>query len=62
EGRPVTVVRAIVDTPGRPLLSPAAVTGGLAARRTLRRIGPALVNWAGAAHLTSAASPEKGGP
>ncbi|GLY90370.1 hypothetical protein [Actinoallomurus iriomotensis] len=62
DGRPVTVVRAIVDTPGRPLLSPAAVPGGLAARRTLRRIGPALINWAKTAELASAASSEKGGP
>jgi 4-hydroxy-3-methylbut-2-en-1-yl diphosphate reductase len=60
DGRPVTVVRAIVDTPGRPLLSPAAVLGGLAARRTLRRIGPALLSWAEAADHAPTAGP--GGP
>jgi 4-hydroxy-3-methylbut-2-enyl diphosphate reductase len=48
-GRPVTVVRAVVDTPKRPLLSPATVTGGLAACRALRRAGPALEAWAAAA-------------
>jgi 4-hydroxy-3-methylbut-2-enyl diphosphate reductase len=47
-GRPVAVVRAVVDTPRRPLPSPATVTGGLAARRTLRRIGPALLAWSAA--------------
>ncbi len=34
--RPFAVVRAIVDTPGRPLVSPATLTGGTAA---LRRCG-----------------------
>lgn len=57
--RPVAVVRAIVDTPDRPLLSPATVTGGLAARRALRRIGPALVGWARAVPVTP--SSEEGG-
>jgi 4-hydroxy-3-methylbut-2-enyl diphosphate reductase len=51
-GRPFTVVRAIVDTPGRPLVSPCSVSGGLAARRALRRVGPALVRWSEA--VTSA--------
>jgi 4-hydroxy-3-methylbut-2-en-1-yl diphosphate reductase len=61
-GLPATVVRAIVDTPGRPLLSPAGVIGGLAARRTLRRIGPALVRWARAAETTPRGAPsEEGG-
>jgi 4-hydroxy-3-methylbut-2-enyl diphosphate reductase len=45
-GRPFAAVRVIVDTPSRPLLSPATVRGGLAARRTLRRLGPVLVRWA----------------
>jgi len=45
-GLPVAVVRAIVDTPDRPLLSPATITGGLAARRSLRHVGPTLVRWA----------------
>jgi 4-hydroxy-3-methylbut-2-enyl diphosphate reductase len=48
-GLPAAVVRVIVDTPGRPVLSAATLTGGLAARRTLRRIGPALVSWSKAA-------------
>ncbi len=48
-GRPVAVVRAISDTPGRPLLRPAALGGGLAALRSLRAAGPALGRWAAAA-------------
>ena len=39
-GRPVAVVRAISDTPRRPLLSPAALAGGLRALRSLRAAGP----------------------
>lgn len=60
-GRPAAVVRAIVDTPGRPVLSRASLTGGMAARRTLRRIGPALVSWSeaiGPPDLPSAAPQE----
>jgi 4-hydroxy-3-methylbut-2-enyl diphosphate reductase len=60
-GRPVAVVRAIVDTPGRPVLSRSSLSGGLAARRTLRRIGPALVSWSeatGPPDLPSAAPQE----
>ncbi len=48
-GRPVAVVRAISDTPRRPLLSPAALAGGLRALRSLRAAGPALTRWAAAA-------------
>ena len=48
-GRPVAVVRAISDTPGRPLLRPAALGGGVAALRSLRAAGPALARWAAAA-------------
>jgi 4-hydroxy-3-methylbut-2-en-1-yl diphosphate reductase len=48
-GRPVAVVRAISDTPQRPLLSPAALAGGLRALRSLRAAGPALARWAAAA-------------
>lgn len=59
-GLPVTVVRAIVDTPDRPLLSTASLVGGLVARRTLRRIGPALMNWAtGTPGTPRAAPPEE---
>jgi len=47
-GRPVAVVRAISDTPGRPLLRPAALAGGVAALRSLRAAGPALARWAAA--------------
>ncbi|WP_412516383.1 4-hydroxy-3-methylbut-2-enyl diphosphate reductase [Actinomadura madurae] len=47
--RPFAVVRAIVDTPGRPLVSPATIPGGTAALRRLRTVGPALREWAGAA-------------
>jgi 4-hydroxy-3-methylbut-2-en-1-yl diphosphate reductase len=48
-GRPVAVVRAISDTPQRPLRSPAALAGGLRALRSLRAAGPALTRWAAAA-------------
>jgi 4-hydroxy-3-methylbut-2-en-1-yl diphosphate reductase len=47
-GRPAVVLRAISDTPQRPLLSPWAVPGGLAALRSLRLAGPALARWAAA--------------
>jgi 4-hydroxy-3-methylbut-2-en-1-yl diphosphate reductase len=46
DGRPAVVVRAISDTPQRPLLSPWAVPGGMAALRSLRLAGPALARWA----------------
>ena len=46
--RPFAVVRAIVDTPSRPLVSPSTVTGGVTGLRVLARIGPALSAWAGA--------------
>ena len=48
-GRPVAVLRAVSDTPSRPLLHPGIVTGGLAALRALRAAGPALAAWAAAA-------------
>ncbi len=47
-GRPAVVLRAISDTPSRPLLSPWTVPGGIAALRSLRRAGPALARWAAA--------------
>ncbi|HEX6934530.1 MAG TPA: 4-hydroxy-3-methylbut-2-enyl diphosphate reductase [Streptosporangiaceae bacterium] len=47
-GRPSIVIRAISDTPARPLASPRIVTGGLAALRSLRQAGPALARWAAA--------------
>jgi 4-hydroxy-3-methylbut-2-enyl diphosphate reductase len=45
-GRPAVVLRAVSDTPGRPLLSPSVVPGGAAALRSLRLAGPALARWA----------------
>ena len=47
-GRPVVVVRAVSDTPQRPLRSPAALAGGLRALRSLRAAGPALASWGAA--------------
>jgi len=47
--RPVAVLRAVSDTPARPLLHPGIVTGGLAALRALRAAGPVLAAWAAAA-------------
>ena len=48
-GRPVAVIRAISDGPGHRLVHPATVTGGLAALRSLRAVGPVLRRWAEAA-------------
>ncbi|MFP5347190.1 MAG: 4-hydroxy-3-methylbut-2-enyl diphosphate reductase, partial [Actinomycetes bacterium] len=45
-GRPLAVVRAVVDTPSEPLARPGTVRRGLAALRTLRRAVPALEEWA----------------
>jgi 4-hydroxy-3-methylbut-2-enyl diphosphate reductase len=47
-GRPAVVVRAISDTPQRPLLGPWAVPGGIAALKSLRLAAPALARWAAA--------------
>jgi len=47
--RPVAVIRAVSDTPARPLLRPGIVTGGLAALRSLRAASPVLARWAAAA-------------
>jgi 4-hydroxy-3-methylbut-2-en-1-yl diphosphate reductase len=47
--RPAIVVRAVSDTPQRPLLSPAGLAGGIAALRSLRLAAPALARWAAAA-------------
>ncbi|MGD0684033.1 MAG: 4-hydroxy-3-methylbut-2-enyl diphosphate reductase [Streptosporangiaceae bacterium] len=47
-GRPAVVIRAVSDTPQRPL-GPATLAGGLAALRSLRLAGPALASWAAAA-------------
>ncbi len=48
DGRPLAVVRAVSDTPDRPLVSPGVLSGGLAALRSLRAAGPALARWAAA--------------
>ena len=45
-GRPFTVVRVIVDTPGHPLLRPATLRAGLTARKRLQAIGAVLRDWA----------------
>ncbi len=52
-GRPLAVLRVVVDGPGHELLRPAGILRGLRALRTLRRAAPALERWArsvGAAH------------
>ena len=46
--QPVTVVRAISDTSGRELLSPAIIRGGWRALRSLRAAAPVLEEWAAA--------------
>jgi 4-hydroxy-3-methylbut-2-en-1-yl diphosphate reductase len=62
-GRPSAAVRVIVDTPDRPLLSPATLTGGIAGLRALRRVGPALVRWSRSIALDVApeVTPSEGG-
>ncbi len=46
---PLAVVRAISDTPGQELFSPAGVAGALTALRALRASRRALANWAATA-------------
>ncbi len=46
-GRPFTVLRVVLDTPDREIHRPlAALRGGFAAWRALRRAAPALAHWA----------------
>ena len=46
-GRPFAVLRVVLDTPARELARPmAALAGGVAAWRALRRAAPALALWA----------------
>lgn len=45
DGRPLAVVRVIVDTPDRPLVRPGTIGAALRARGVLRRLGPALDRW-----------------
>jgi 4-hydroxy-3-methylbut-2-enyl diphosphate reductase len=47
--RPVAVARVVVDTAGRRLLDPRTVTAGARALAALRRVAPALEEWARAA-------------
>jgi 4-hydroxy-3-methylbut-2-en-1-yl diphosphate reductase len=47
-GRPSIVIRAISDTPRRPVFSPWVIPGGIAALRSLRLAGPVLARWAAA--------------
>jgi 4-hydroxy-3-methylbut-2-en-1-yl diphosphate reductase len=47
-GGPFAVVRAIVDTPARPLPRPGTPRRGALALRALRRAGPAVEQWAAA--------------
>ncbi|MFF0770223.1 hypothetical protein ACFYUK_15155 [Nonomuraea wenchangensis] len=56
--RPLAAVRVIVDAPGAPLLRPATLARGLAARRTLATLGPVLVRWAAAVGPPPAIAPE----
>lgn len=44
--RPFAVIRAIVDTPERPLIGPHTIGGAVYAIRALTRIGPAVEKWA----------------
>ncbi|POM23474.1 hypothetical protein BTM25_46280 [Actinomadura rubteroloni] len=63
--RPWAVVRAVVDGPGHPLVSPGTVVRGLAARRRLRRSAAALAAWAAASapcRTTDSHLPEEAGP
>jgi 4-hydroxy-3-methylbut-2-enyl diphosphate reductase len=48
DGRPLAVVRVVVDTPSRPLLRPATVGAGYTASGVLAKVGPALAAWAAA--------------
>ena len=45
-GRPVAVVRAVVDTPDRRLLDPRTVGAGIQGLLALRRAAPSLRRWA----------------
>jgi 4-hydroxy-3-methylbut-2-enyl diphosphate reductase len=46
DDQPFAVVRVVVDTPDHPLLRPATLRSGIAARARLREIGPVLREWA----------------
>lgn len=57
-GRAWVVVRVVVDTPGRPLVGPWTVPGGIRALRVLRRTGGALAAWGAAVRRVLPALPE----
>jgi 4-hydroxy-3-methylbut-2-enyl diphosphate reductase len=46
---PFAVIRAVVDTPSRELVSPATIRGGIVALRALRNAMPGIAEWASAA-------------
>jgi 4-hydroxy-3-methylbut-2-en-1-yl diphosphate reductase len=48
-GQPFAAIRAIVDSPDRPLMRPGTPARGIAALRALRRAMPALEQWVAAA-------------
>lgn len=48
-GQPFAAIRAIVDSPDRPLMRPGTPARGIAALRALRRARPALEQWVAAA-------------
>jgi len=45
QGRPLAVLRVVVDRAGRRLLDPRTVVAGVRALSSLRRTAPALVDW-----------------
>ncbi len=47
-GRPLAVVRVVADEAGRSLTDPRMAREGVRALRSLRRVGGALSDWAGA--------------
>ena len=47
DGRPLAVVRVVADAAGRSLLDPRMLLAGTRALLHLRRVAPALVEWAG---------------
>lgn len=53
-GMPLAVLRAISDSPGHELFSPAGAAGVLKALSSLRAARPALSRWAGKAHAYQA--------
>ncbi|HEX4701073.1 MAG TPA: 4-hydroxy-3-methylbut-2-enyl diphosphate reductase [Pseudonocardiaceae bacterium] len=48
DGKPLAVLRVVVDTPSQPLFTPATVGNGRTALAVLARLGPVLLAWAAA--------------